>query len=71
MSEIYVYQIPLPMTVKEMVSPGCDDDFTIYINDRLSDRRKLEAYEHALRHCNGDFALDDVQEIEKRAHEAY
>lgn len=71
--DVYVYEIDLPMTVHEMVTPDSSDDgYTIYINRRLSDNKKLEAYEHALVHCmRCDFeesGVVDVQQIEVIAH---
>ncbi len=69
--DVYVYEIDLPMTVHEMVTPDSSDDgYTIYINRRLSDNKKLEAYEHALVHCmSRDFEQDNnVQAIETRTH---
>lgn len=69
--DVYVYEIDLPMTVHEMVTPDSSDDgYTIYINRRLSDSKKLEAYEHALVHCmSRDFEQDsNVQDIEARTH---
>ena len=69
MSDIYVYQIDLPHGVREMVTPGTDDDFTVYINSRLSDTAKIHALAHAVDHCkNDDFSKDDVQQIELDAH---
>lgn len=69
MSNIYVYQLDLPPTVREMVTPGADDDFTVYINSRLSDSAKAHALAHAVNHCkNEDFNKENVQEIELEAH---
>lgn len=68
MNDVYVYVVDMPMTVREMVAP-CPDGYTVYINARLSDLGKLEAYSHALRHItNEDFRRDDVQTIEHEAH---
>ena len=70
MSEVYVYEIDLPNGINEAVTPGADDSYTIYIDARLSDREKLEAYYHALRHCDrGDFGKEDVQVIEHENHQ--
>lgn len=65
---IFVYHIPLPDGVSEIVLP-CLDGHTVYINDRLSHEATIEAYRHALRHIRrGDFERTDVQEIEHAAH---
>lgn len=70
MSEVYVYEVDLPNGINEAVTPGADDSYTIYIDARLSDREKLEAYYHALRHCeHGDFGKEDVQVIEHENHQ--
>lgn len=65
---LYVYQIDLPYGVNEMVTPGSENDYTIYINSRLSDDAKKEALRHAIGHCRYDFEREDVQEIEADAH---
>ena len=70
MSDVYVYQVELPPGINEAVTPGADDSYTIYIDARLSDREKLEAYYHALRHCeHGDFEREDAQVIEYENHQ--
>ena len=68
MEDVYVYEVDLPKGIKEMVSLAADNSYTVYINRRLSDDRKLRAYLHALRHCCGDFERSDVQDIETDAH---
>lgn len=69
MSEIFVYQLDLPASVREMVTPGVDDDYTVYINSRLSESAKVHALAHAVDHCrNNDFSKESVQEIELEAH---
>ena len=68
MNEVFVYWIPLPCGVREIVTP-CPDGYTIYINASLDDAHQLAAYEHALRHIRGnDFEKSDVQGIEGAAH---
>lgn len=69
MVDAYVYLVPLPNGVSEMVTPCADNAYTIYINDRLCERKQLEAYHHALQHISeNDFEKYDVQEIESKAH---
>lgn len=68
MSDVFVYEVDFPRGIREAVTPGPEDDYTIYIDRKLSDEQKLEAYRHALKHCNGDFDRLDVQEIEAEAH---
>lgn len=67
MDSIYIYLIDLPNKVHEMVAP-CADGYTIYINARLSDLGRKEAYNHAMWHIvNNDFEKENIQEIEYRA----
>lgn len=69
MSDYFVYMVPFPDGIREAVTPGYENDYTIYINENLPDEEKLKAYRHALHHCiNNDFEKDNVQEIEEKAH---
>lgn len=53
-----------------MVIKNEDGSYTILINARLSDRGRIEAYKHALKHIiNDDFEKENVQMIETAAHE--
>ena len=66
---ILVVLIPLNRDVKECVVPNADDTFTVFLNENISDERRLEAYKHALKHIlNNDFGKTDVQSIEQDAH---
>ncbi len=68
MDEIFVYIVPLPPDISEMVTP-CADGYTIYINDRLSYVGRTKAYAHALRHINSrDFKRTNADIIEMWAH---
>ena len=50
-----------------MVTP-CDGGYTVYIDDRLDQAGRREAYRHAVRHiARDDFVKGDVQEIEIEA----
>lgn len=69
MIDVYTYLVKLPKGINEMVTPGPDNDFTIYINRDLPPDRQMEAYRHAIRHCErDDFGKCDVVEIESNAH---
>ena len=62
---VFVYHVPLPDGVSEIVLP-CLDGHTVYIDDRLSHEAQIEAYRHAIRHIrNRDFEKNDVQRIER------
>ena len=67
--DVNVYLINFPVPGRELVTENEDGSYTILINARLSDKGRLQAYEHALRHIEaGDFEGGSVQEIEARAH---
>ena len=69
MDDVYVFFVKLPPKVAEMVTVG-PDGYSVYIDSDLSDKARLRAYKHALRHIlNNDFAGDDVQTIEQAAHD--
>ena len=70
MNEIINVQIlDMDPMVAEQVVKNHDDSFTIFLNARLNYERRLEAYQHAIRHIeNDDFYKTDVQRIEAEAH---
>ena len=70
MATTYVYRVPLPGTVNEMVVPNCEDDsYSIYIDDRLDDDHARSAYQHAMKHINGGhFELAEACKAEYIAH---
>lgn len=68
MDDIYVYTVPLPAGVNEMVLP-CVGGYTVYINIILDDDARIEAYNHAMKHIqHNDFNGGCVQSIEDIAH---
>jgi len=68
MGNVFVYIIDLPPNVSEMVVP-CFDGYTVYLDAKLSQRGKIEAYRHALRHIErDDWNNTDVQHIERKNH---
>lgn len=70
MDDVYVYRVPMPGKIHEMVTP-CEDGYTVYINDALDDASARAAYQHAVRHIrHHDFDADAqcVQEVEGKAH---
>lgn len=67
-SDIYIYTVSLPTGINEAVTP-CADGYTIYLSDKLSAEKRMEAYEHAMKHINNlDFEKYEVQDIEAEAH---
>lgn len=66
--EVFVYIIDLPPKISEMVCP-CDGGYCVYLNARLSQAAREQAYRHAMWHIeNNDWERDDVQQIELEAH---
>lgn len=52
-----------------MVIQNEDGSYTILINSKLSDKGRMKAYQHALKHIQkDDFGKYNVQEIEYDAH---
>ena len=71
MNDIYVYTVPLPHGISEMVA-SCVGGFTIYLSRDLSDEDKIKAYNHAVNHIRlGHFDMTcdkDIQQMEIEAH---
>ena len=64
MDDIFVYMKQLPRNINEIVTP-CHDGYTVYINEALSNEKRIDAYKHALRHINNnDFSNILADEIE-------
>lgn len=72
MEEIFIRIVPLPYTVKAVTAKDSDDNYNIYINERLSRAERYKACTHELIHIsNGDFFSDkSVTVMERRVHEA-
>lgn len=55
LDRIFVYIVPLPDGVNEMVTP-CLEGYTIYLSATLDDAQLIREYSHAVKHIdNGDF----------------
>ena len=69
--DIFTYIIDMPCTVREMIMP-CQCGYCIYLNARLTEEARQQAFAHALRHIQrGDWDVDNtksVQQIEWEAH---
>lgn len=70
MDDVYVYLIDMPDNIHEFVTP-CTDGYTLYINRNLSERKRFEAYRHAVKHIqSGDFEKNcNVDTVEVMAHQ--
>lgn len=66
---VYVYFYPLPDGINEAVCP-CDGGYNVTIDPRQSYDGVIRSYLHALKHINNnDFEKENVNEIERQAHE--
>lgn len=68
--DVFVCIYPLP-GINELVRKNEDGSYTILISETLQKMRQLEALNHAIRHIvNEDWTGGDVNEIERKAHDA-
>ena len=57
------------MLTNEAITENEDCTYTIFINQNLSEAKRLKAIQHALEHIKEkDFEKSDVQEIESKRH---
>ena len=70
MTDVYIYQIDMPRGLHEAVSPGWEDDCTVYVNSKDSYKKKLESIDHAFRHMRREDFWNgkDAQQIEAETH---
>lgn len=69
MIEYQVRLINLPSKAKEAVTENEDGTYTIFIDASLSHDEQQKSFLHAMKHIiSNDFSNDDVQAIEKNAH---
>ncbi len=70
MEDINVQLLNMDTMIPEHLVKNADDTYTIFLNARLSQENRLKSYWHALQHIQDeDFLKEDVQRIEKKAHE--
>lgn len=67
MDDVYLYYVPLPPGINEMVTP-CYDGFTIYIDESLDEEQRMKAYLHAMTHIQNkdhyiESSVDDIEAI--------
>ena len=69
-TRVFTYFVDLPPGVNEFVTPCGDGNYTVYIDAKLSDYGRMEAYRHAVDHIREDDhdSKESVDEIEMRAH---
>lgn len=70
MEDINVKVLDMDTMIPEHLVKNADNSYTIFLNARLSQENRIKSYYHALQHIqNEDFLKEDVQKIEKKAHE--
>lgn len=63
---IGVYFLDMDTAVEEEVHPNEDGSYTIIINSRISYKRQMIAYQHAIKHImDDDFNKENADDIEK------
>lgn len=68
-TSIFIYCIDLPPHIHEMVVPGMENDFTIYLDIKQDQNQRIKSFIHAMKHIDrGDFDEDNVQTIEINNH---
>lgn len=68
MDDVFIYFVPLPNKVHEMITP-CIEGYTIYLNCNDDQQTNEKSLIHALSHIsNDDFEKENVQSIESNAH---
>lgn len=73
MADIWVYIIPLPAGVDEVVLP-CLGGYTVYLSDQLGAAGRAMAYRHAMEHIRrGDCENTEMtaDQIEMEVHDGH
>ena len=66
---INVVVMSMEYGLHEMIVSNHDGSYTVFLNARDSNERRIQSYHHAIRHLErGDFEKDSVQQIESEAH---
>ena len=69
LDDINVQILDMDTKVPEHLVKNNDDSYTIFLNARMSHENQVASYYHALKHIErNDYNMENVQEIEKNAH---
>lgn len=69
LDDINVQILDMDTKVPEHLVKNNDDSYTIFLNARMSRENQIASYYHALKHIErNDYNMENVQEIEKNAH---
>lgn len=70
LDDINVQILDMDTKVPEHLVKNNDDSYTIFLNARMSRENQIASYYHALKHIErNDYNMENVQEIEKNAHD--
>ncbi len=58
----------MPYGVRGFTTPDIDDNYNIYINEKLSDEQKRRTLDHEMEHIKNDdfYSCEDISVIEDR-----
>lgn len=58
----------MPYGVRWFTTPDIDDNYNIYINEKLSDEQKRRTLDHEMEHIKNDdfYSFEDISVIEDR-----
>lgn len=69
MDDINVQLLNMDTKIPEHLVKNDDESYTIFLNAKLTHENQLKSYYHALKHIErNDYNMENVQEIEKNAH---
>lgn len=70
MNEVTTRLINLPTTVRAFTTRDTEGDFNIYLNARMNDIQRMEAYQHEMKHITNDdfYKNGSIDAIEAHLH---
>ena len=65
---IFIREIPLPYGVRGFTAPDIDNNYNVYINQKLSDDQKRRTLDHEMEHIKNEdcYSDEDIAFIENR-----
>ena len=65
-ADYFVYYANFPLSVRGLVTPNDDGTYSVILNDRMTDARKLVTYAHEVKHIQHDDFYDDksIEDVE-------
>ena len=70
MNDVTTRLINLPTTVRAFTTRDTEGDFNIYLNARMNNIQRLGAYQHEMKHIEGDdfYKEGSIDAIEAHLH---